>query len=651
MTSSRPRNRNQLLPGLTWRSLVFGIVFMVLNIYWMIQVSALGTISQFRPGAVSPFVNAIFSLFVLALVNLALKNFWPRWAMSVPELIVVYVMTNIGTAIVSTDMVQVILTLMHYPFWFATPENGWASLFHQYIPTWLSVRDLTVLKPFYEGHSTLYTAHHIKAWLGPVLAWCGLIFVLLFIMLCINIIVRSQWTDRERLTYPIVELPLAMTEGEVWFFRSRAMWVGLGIAAVIGIINGLSFLYPLVPITPFRRFELTHFFPRTHPWNGLWHIDYCLFPCIIGLGFLIPLDLLFSSWFFFLFGQVEGVVSEMMGWGLGDPHARYYIFARSYGAYLGLAISLLWLSKGYLKQVWRRAWGLPSEVDDSGEPLSYRWAILGLLGGGIFLLVFCLLAGMSVPMIIIFFLIYFTMSLVTTRIRAEVGLIGTGLSTPRPDYLIISALGSRPISPNNLAMFTMFYGFNRFYRAHPMPHQLEGFKMASSAKMEGRRMSAALIIAAGVGALASFWLLLHCYYQVGAGMATTYGYARMFGGTPIPRLSVWLESPVKPDYAQVGNIGGGIVVTMFLSFMRTRFLGWPFHPVGYALGPSLNQVWMAVFVAWLIKLIILRYWGLKGYRAALPFFLGLMLGDYLIGTSWTLIGLAFGIKTYNFINL
>ena len=57
----------------------------------------------------------------------------------------------------------------------------------------------------------------------------------------------------------------------------------------------------------------------------------------------------------------------------------------------------------------------------------------------------------------------------------------------------------------------------------------------------------------------------------------------------------------------------------------------PFHPLGYCIGPGLIWHWSPFFIAWLLKLVILRYGGLRFYRRALPFFLGLVLGDYVLG--------------------
>jgi hypothetical protein len=81
-----------------------------------------------------------------------------------------------------------------------------------------------------------------------------------------------------------------------------------------------------------------------------------------------------------------------------------------------------------------------------------------------------------------------------------------------------------------------------------------------------------------------------------------------------------------------------------------RFFWWPFHPAGYAITTSwgMNIIWSCLFFSWLIKSVILKYGGLKIHRQAIPFFLGLILGEFTVGSLWTIIGIVFGVQTYGF---
>jgi hypothetical protein len=57
-------------------------------------------------------------------------------------------------------------------------------------------------------------------------------------------------------------------------------------------------------------------------------------------------------------------------------------------------------------------------------------------------------------------------------------------------------------------------------------------------------------------------------------------------------------------------------------------------------------LWCPTLLGWLIKLLLLRYGGMKAYRFAFPFFVGLILGDYVSGSLWALGGIALGVPTY-----
>ena len=67
---------------------------------------------------------------------------------------------------------------------------------------------------------------------------------------------------RERLAYPIVQLPLEMTRPDGRLFRSKMMWLGFAIAGGINLINGLSvFLFSgttRTPGAPRRDWSILH---------------------------------------------------------------------------------------------------------------------------------------------------------------------------------------------------------------------------------------------------------------------------------------------------------------------------------------------------------------------------------------------------------
>src|SRR5207302_10532311 len=104
--------------------------------------------------------------------------------------------------------------------------------------------------------------------------------------------------------------------------------------------------------------------------------------------------------------------------------------------------------------------------------------VVGLAAGNVCVFLFCRAAGMTPVMIVVFFLIYFLLAVSITRMRAELGPPAHDLHVSGPDSTLPTILQSDRIARPDLAMFSMFYGFNRAYRSHPMPIQLEGFKIA-----------------------------------------------------------------------------------------------------------------------------------------------------------------------------
>jgi hypothetical protein len=52
------------------------------------------------------------------------------------------------------------------------------------------------------------------------------------------------------------------------------------------------------------------------------------------------------------------------------------------------------------------------------------------------------------------------------------------------------------------------------------------------------------------------------------------------------------------------------------------------------------------FEGWWHKSIILKVGGIRLHRQAIPFFLGLILGDYVLGAIWAIVGPLIGKPLY-----
>ena len=154
-------------------------------------------------------LGAVFTLIFLTLViNPILKKAVPRATLSPAELMVIWVMMGVASAIPSKGMIGYLLPYLAAPVYFATPENEWAETLHPHFPEWLIVWDTHAVTDFYEGESSVPWV----LWIKPLIVWTVFILLLYCLIICVSIVVRKQWIERERFIFPLVTIPVEMVQ-------------------------------------------------------------------------------------------------------------------------------------------------------------------------------------------------------------------------------------------------------------------------------------------------------------------------------------------------------------------------------------------------------------------------------------------------------
>lgn len=628
--------------GVTARAVIVGALLVPANVYWIAQMER--NRQTAFPSVFSLFFNAIFVLLVLRGLNVLLRRLSPRLAFRPAELLLVYSMVCISTAISGIDFIQTLMPLLSYTFWMAGPENKWETTLNPLLPQWLTVQDKRVLYGYYDGGTSLYEPGVLAAWLQPVLMWTLFIGALLLVMVCVNCILRRRWLDGEHLACPLVSLPVQIASPRGTLFRNRLFWAGFVLAASVEIWNAFAFHYPAMPAIPIAEFNLGASF-KGRPWSAIGWMPRSFYPFLIGLGYMMPSDFLFSSWFFYLFWKAELVLTA--GFGLDQIRGFPFANQQGFGAYMLFAGFGLWLARGHLRQVWDTVIGAPGRLCDANESLPYRLAVLGLLVGLAILFCFALAMGMRAVTIVGVFGIYYLLSLAVTRVRAQFGAPVHDLHFTGPDVILSSVFGTRVFPDRDLAGIAMLAWFSSIFRSHPMPHQLEGIKLQEQTGGTSRGVAGALMLAAVLGSLACFFSFLHIYYQVGA-----LSQGGRFNLWPINTLDSWLKAPKEPQLAALPAIGVGLAIAWFLQVMRMRYVSWPFHPLGFAISGNLQMghAWMPLLVAWVCKSVITKYGGHKRAQQSQPFFLGLILADFVVVSVLNLVSLALHISCYRFVD-
>ena len=584
--------------------------------------------------------GAIFLFFVVvAIINTALGKLNRRFALTSPELKTVYIMMTVACAIPTMGLTAQILPILTSPFYYALPENSWAEVLHPHIKSWLVPQGQRQIKYFYEGLPAWESGVPWGIWLKPLLIWGIFLIALYFVMICIMVIVRKQWMDRERLVFPLAQLPLEMVRDEgnspvKPFFKNSVMWMGFGIPFFFGSMKGLHHYFPAVP-----SLELVRSIPIFRRSLGL-HFRLS-FP-MVGFFYLVHLDAAFSLWFFNLLSLVvRGLmnifaisVRESLGiYGTPSP-----VFAhQGMGAMITLVLAGLWIGRSHLKDVVRKAFTGDTSIDDSGEMLSYRTAVWGTIIGLMVMTVWLTMSGIPLVVVPMFLLGAILLFVGLTRVVSESGMAEAVASTISSSF-VVSGVGTAPLGPGGLTAMSLTYVWSADLRTFVMASAANSLKIIEGERERKKPLFWAMMLAIVVTMVSSTWVLLKLAYSYGGLNCNDWFFV---GGARAPYdfFVSKILNPSEPNWLGWYITAGGAAGMLFLMFMRSRFLWWPFHPIGFTIGPVwiMDQIWFTIFLAWLIKTIVVRYGGLKLFQKLRPFFLGLILGQFTCNGTWILI--------------
>lgn len=632
--------------GVTPRVAILIAILLPLNAYWIIHMTTVRYVGFVT--IASLFYNTIMLLTLLAAVNGLLKRWLPRFRLRPAELAAIYSLLAVATSPCGLDTSSILLPAIAGPFRLATPENQWHEIFIQYLPELGTMRDEASLQAMWAGSTNFFSPPHLQLWAKPLLFWFLYMSALWTAPLGLAALFRRRWMEVERLTYPIIQLPTEMCRADGRMWRQKPMWIALGVVAGINILNGLHALYPMVPQIPVRwdaapGFDISRMLVD-RPWSAAHSVRMSFYPFIIGLGLLLPTDLAFSCWFFFVLFRVQMVIVDWLG--LNVTPQFPYLYEQAYGAYIGLALFYVWMSRRELGRIWQ---GIRGRKVATEESLPYRLAA-GLLVGCIgFVLAALIHHGMSPWVALLFVTAYYMATYLIGRIRAEVGIPVHEFDFMSPLLMMGNVLGPKVVGKRSLAVMAMHTGYSRGLRNIPFPHQCEAFKMAEGTGGSLRRLAIAMGIVVIAGFAFSLPATLQIFYANGVG-AKMQGYPRHGCAEPYNYIVSWFENPKGFNAGRAEAIVIGVISCLALLAIRVRTVGFPLHPVGMAVGISwyMSFMWFPFLIAWVAKVIVARYGGSQGLRTLAFVAFGLILGDVLTGGFWLIYGFARDVPTYAF---
>jgi len=627
----------------TYRGMIIGALFSLLAVL-MAHYSINVVHGSYMAIDHVPVAGVFLFLVLVIFFNVLLGKLRRSWHLSSGELLQVYIMLLVASSITTMGLGSQILSLIAAPKYFASPENRWDTLILPYIKPWLIPQNTEAIRLFYEGAGKGASVPW-GVWFKPLLFWSPFLLSLYLLMIFIPAIMAKQWIERERLIFPLTQLPLEMVKKDnpssllPPFFRNPLMWLGFAVPFLLSSINALHNYIPGIPqinlannILVFRQTRSLYF--------------RLSFP-VLGLLYLVNLEVSFSIWFFSLVYQTLSGVFNITGIAspenLGIYGTRDVIFNHvGTGAFITFVLYGLWMARGHLKEVFRKAIGR-GNIDDSGELLPYKISFWGAIVAYIISITWLIFSGIPPIPAIFFFTLAIIIFLGVVRVVIEGGiptLIAPGIAFPQT----YSTLGTSLLGQKGLVASYFTYAYAADIRTFVMSAVSNSLKiLKEGVKEKGRLIFWSILFAVVISIVASVVVDLHLAYTYG-GINLNRWYFVGNATNPLKTITDKILHPTPPNSLGLLAKGVGAGFMFFLMFMRERFLWWPLHPIGFAIGSVnwIDMLWLSIFLAWLLKFLILRYGGPRIYLRIRPFFLGLILGQYSAAGLWFVIDLLTG---------
>jgi hypothetical protein len=400
--------------------------------------------------------------FLVVLANGVLKRLSPRRALSLSEVLIVYSILTLATALIVANT-PYMLPIAAYPHYHARVAVWWDTTILNYLPSWLHPKNPEQIAWFWEGVPA-GTPIPWGDWLAPVAGWGSFAAALMVAMLCLGTLLRKDWIERQRLTFPLTEIPMAMVGEEAQptlgrsAFGQRMFWVGFGLSGALIVLVWLNRLYPSVPAPDLFQQLGQSFAGAGLPWSALSFLVVRIAPATIGVMCLVPGEISFSLWAFFVLYCLYLVVCGSFGLppegsqAMGSFHPRAFAEYACSGGFVVVAAMALYQSRDAFAVGLRALLKRQREADDPVAPMTNGAALLGFVAANGFMLWWALAAGMSWWSFALIMMACYVSMIGTSRLVAAAGLLQARPAV-NTRWTVLRMVGADAIGPRSLVMY------------------------------------------------------------------------------------------------------------------------------------------------------------------------------------------------------
>jgi hypothetical protein len=611
----------------------------------------------------APFYFLVWMVVITAFIRWLFKG---RNLLTGKELLVSWAFMVLLSGIAWTGLARTFFLNLTAPYHFATVENRWEDILHPLLPSGWYPQSQAAITDLYNGLAGGRQMNWIEvlsgipweAWVRPLLGWAGFVLLCYFVMACMVSLLSKQGIYHERINFPLLQVPLLIQEAfdnnELGrFFSNRFLLVGLSIPVLLHLLNGLSFYNPSIPSIP-TLIIAGKYFPKLGLFSGFYKLKIYFYPAFIGFAFLTSKQISFSFWSFYiagalLFGALSflgvnipaGALGVTFGPTISRPEEMQMI-----GAYVVFFVFIAWLARFHLLDILRLGFGVKKAARPENEWLSTRTAFWGSVLGGLGIVLWCHFAG--VPFLFSFLVVgaLFLFMLVATRVICQGGIAYFTLTAAPMDGLT-ALFGPKAFTHVGLVVSAVIQKMLFVdLRESLMPSLLHARKVSDGTK-SNQRIFVAIIITLALGILVSFLAMLALCYKFGI-RELQFDWASRTTLAVYDNLFNLMEAPVESSQWIMTFMIVGAVLMLILVICYHRFYWWPIHPIGYltAYSSAMWYLWFCFFIGWLCNALCMRYGGVMLYKKVRFFFIGLIIGDFLMAGTWAIYGL-FSDASYN----
>lgn len=492
-------------------------------------------------------------------------------------------------------------------------------------------------------------------WARPLLAWSALVLALFAGFLGLNLLMRKQWTDNERFSFPLI-IPARhlFTESvdpdgsiRTPIFRNRILWIGFACTLPLLILKGLHFYNPAVPSPDIPQTPLAQYVTSPLAKAYLQNITIGKISfCGLAIALLVETNILFSLWSSFFLFQLWNLCGPALN--LNRIPGYPWRDQQTMGAFFGYTLAALFVARRHLKDVLRlvfRGAGPNAGPEARTDSLTYRAALALVAVSLAALAIWGLWVRMGAGASLLFFGYMLLLGFAAGKIRAECGPY-FGYFTPYVGMQFAGALGGFAFfGPTGMLVATIASGFmTTACFLLIAPAQIEMMELGRQFNVRLRDVSSGLALGVAGAILIGGFVILCGAYGFGANnLQTSWPYQQnwYFNNFRVAEASAdrafaagALDAIPENRMLNMAHnvdaqgLGIGAVITIALAWLRTRFMWFPIHPLGYLLGSTyfMAGAWFTLLAAWAIRSLIFRIGGAQVIRKGLvPFCVGMFL--------------------------